>query len=93
MIDDKLFQRYSQDIEPDKDHAQIIIEVDSSLNTLKQAIIIIEGAGVPVIECKYLLPEIAVLKLGTTDMRDVILTLTESGFSRVKAFNSILKQY
>jgi hypothetical protein len=91
MIDGDLFQRCSQEIEPDKDHGQIIIEVDSSVNTLKEAIRIIESIGVPVIEWKFLLPEIALLKLGTTDMRHATLTLTETGFSRAKGFNSTLR--
>jgi hypothetical protein len=82
------FETYITEIKPNRDYAQIITQIgpDQSAKTL---IDIIEKLGVPTIDIRYLSKEIILLVLGVKDMRDIILKLTESGFSKVSGYNAL----
>jgi hypothetical protein len=80
MIRDKVSKEFNIEVKADKNHAQILIEVNSGINTLNKARKIIEGLGIHIIETKRRSSKLVPLKLDIKDMREVVLKLTESGF-------------
>jgi hypothetical protein len=89
MIWDKVSKEFNIEVKADKNHAQILIEVNSSEN-YEEARKIIENLGVRIIETKNLSSNHWVLlKLDVKDMRDVALKLTEHGFF-IKGINALL---
>jgi hypothetical protein len=79
---------YGRQIELDKNHAQVLIEVGSELNTIEKAKSIIESIGVHIIEIQNLSPQRVLLTLDVTDMREVVLKLTQNGFLKIEGYNA-----
>ena len=72
----------------DQDHAQVLVEVGSELNTIEKAKSIIEGSGVRILEIQNLSPQRVLLTLDVRDMRDVVLKLTQNGFLKIEGYNA-----
>ena len=88
MTRKEISNKFNQEVKPDQQHAQILIEVDSGINTLDKARKIIEGLGIHIIETKRRSSKLILLKLDIKDMREVVLKLTESGFFNIEGYNA-----
>jgi hypothetical protein len=66
--------------EAEIDHAQILIEVTESSKLLEEARQILSELGICIVDIKMFSADLVLLKLGTKDMRDAILRLSEKGF-------------
>ena len=88
MTRKQISNKFNQEVKPDKQHAQILMEVDSRTNTLDKARKIIEGLGIHIIEAKKRSSKLILLKLDIKDMREVVLRLTECGFLDIKGYNA-----
>jgi hypothetical protein len=86
--DGKNSQRHSRRVKLDKNHAQVLIEVGTALNTIEKAKSIIESTGVHIIAIQNLSPQRVLLTLGVTDMREVVLKLTQNGFLKIEGYNA-----
>ena len=86
----KIPEQINYEFEADREHAQILIEVDNSLKSFDEVKKIIERPGVSISETRQLAPNRILIKLNIKDMRDVILKLTESGFLNIKGVNASL---
>ena len=84
----KKLESYSRQIELDKNHAQVLIEVGSEVNTIEKARKIIEEIGVRIIQTQTLSPQWILVKLDVKDMRDVVLKLTQNGFLKIEGYNA-----
>lgn len=89
MINRKNSRQHYEQINPDKEHAQILIEVGSEPNIIEKARQIIEGLGVHVIEIENVLPQLVLFKLDVKDMREAVLRLTENGFFNIEGYNAL----
>lgn len=77
----------------DKHHSQILIKITPSSKTFEEAKRIIEDLGVRIIETKNLSSNNWILlKLDVSDMRNLALKLTESGFSVIKGINALTQK-
>jgi hypothetical protein len=85
MEDD--LEQYALKIKLKQNYAQILIRVGSNL-ALKKAEEIIGVLGVRIIKSELLSSNVVLLKLGTKDMRNIVLKLTENGFLEIKGFNA-----
>ena len=74
-------EEFNHKIKVNKNHAQILIEITSTLNSLNEAKKIIHKSGVEIVETTYFSPKWILLKLDVKDMREIALKLTEHGFS------------
>ena len=72
-------------------HAQILMTILSA-EALEEAKRIIEEFGIYVLETKLIAPNKALFRLNAMDMREVVLKLTESGFSGLKGINALAFQ-
>jgi hypothetical protein len=88
MAEEKLLEELNQRIKADKTYSQIFIHIAHSSKLLVEAKKTVEALGVRIIQVKHLTPNWTLLKLGTKDMRDVALKLTEQGFL-IKGINAI----
>jgi len=89
MAKEEVFGKFDYEIKPDKNHAQILIGITSSSKSFEEAKKIIEELGVRIIEISEHLPtHFIVVKLDVKDMRDIVLKLTENGFSIIKGINA-----
>jgi hypothetical protein len=86
--DGKSLKRSGMRMRLDQNHAQVLIEVGSELNTIEKARSIIEGIGVHIIEIQNLSPQRVLLTLDVTDMREVVLKLTQNGFLKIEGYNA-----
>ena len=75
-------------VKSDKNHAQILLGVDSEINTLDKAKHIIESFGIHIIEIKNISPQLILLKLSVKDMREIALELIEQGFTNIEGYNA-----
>jgi hypothetical protein len=76
-------------LKPDKNHAQILIEIGSDIDIIEKIKKIIEGLGVHVIEIRNVPPQLALFKLDAKDMREVALILSEKGFLKIEGCNAL----
>jgi len=90
MVPERNLEQINYEFETDREHAQILIEVDNSLKSFDEVKKIIERPGVSISETRQLAPNRILIKLNIKDMRDVILKLTESGFLNIKGVNASL---
>ena len=75
-------------IKPDKDHAQILIEVSTEIESAEKARQIIESLGIHIIQSEKISSSLMLLKLDVKDMREVVLKLTENGFLEIEGYNA-----
>jgi len=87
MIRGKVSKEFNIEVKADTNHAQILIEVNSSEN-YEEARKIIEFLGIHITETKHLSSNWVLYKLDVKDMRDVALKLTEHGFF-IKGINAL----
>lgn len=88
MALEKIPEKISFDLEADRDHAQILIEITDSVKSLEEMMKVVEGLGVGIAETKRLSPDWVLIKLDVMDMRDVALKLIENGFLNIKGINA-----
>jgi hypothetical protein len=72
----------------DKNYAQILIDTREPSRSFEEAKRIIEANGISIIEIKYLSSGYVLIKLDVTDIRGIILSLIEFGFSDLKGINA-----
>jgi hypothetical protein len=89
MVLEKIPEEINQELEADRDHAQILIEVTDSSKFLEEAKRIFWDLGIRIAEMKNLSANWVLLKLDVKDMRDAILKLTENGFVNIKGINAL----
>ena len=82
----KKLASYGRQIKLDKNHAQVLIEVGSEVNTIEKARKIIEEIGVRTIQT--LSPQWILAKLDVGDMRKIVLKLTQNGFLKIEGYNA-----
>ena len=78
---------FNRRVKVDKEYAQVLLEVSSTM-TYDDAIRVIEQAAVRVVQSEYLAPAWVLFKLDAADTRMVVLKLIENGFSKVKGINA-----
>jgi hypothetical protein len=83
------FGDYSTRVKPDQHFAQILIRIDS-YEMFEKARKIINDWGIRIRNSRRVSPNLFLIKLGTRDMRDVVLKLIENGFSNVKGYNAVI---
>lgn len=81
-------EEFNDEVEADETHAQILIKTNTSSKTHEEAKRVIEDSGINVIETRYLSSGWILLKLDVRDMRNIVLRLTELGFSNVKGIGA-----
>ena len=87
--DGKSLQRHSGRVKLDKNHAQVLIEVGSEVNTIEKAREIIEEIGVQIIQTQTLSPQWILVRLDVRgDMRDVVLNLSQNGFRKIEEYSA-----
>jgi len=79
------------EIEEDRNHAQIVIQISPSA-TFKEAKKIIEAEGAQIIDIRYLNSDSVLIKLDVMDMRSIALKLMESGFPNIKGINALVSK-
>ena len=84
----KTSQEFDYELKGDKEYAQILMNIDS-LETFEKAKKIIENLGISIIEKKSISANEILVKLNVEDMRDIVLKLTENGFSNLKGINAL----
>ncbi len=75
-------------IKPDLNHSQLLIQIGPHPKTFEEAKKILEEIGVHIMEAAPLSSHWILLKLDVKDMRDVTLKLIENGFSNIKGINA-----
>ena len=80
---------FAQAVKPDKDGAQIVVEITEASKSFEELKKIIEKLGVSITEVKQLSPQCVVIKLNVKDMREIVLKLTESGICHVQGINAL----
>jgi len=88
MERDKVFRQFDGKIQPDRAHAQILMEINTSTKTFEEAKKIIEDSGISIIKVKQLSSDCILLKLNVRDMRNLVLKLIENGFSNIRGVNA-----
>ena len=78
----------SYELTADQNYAQILIEITEPSKSFEEAKRIIEAHGIGIVETRSLPLGYILMKLDVTDMREIVLSLTESGFSNIKGINS-----
>jgi len=71
--------------------AQILLEVEDEGKNVEKALRILEDNGIQQIEYDFIRkgdPSFVIFYLSTNDMREAVLKLTETGFTRLKAVSS-----
>jgi len=87
MAKQDILEKLNFEVKANKDHAQILLEINDS-KLLNKAKKIIEDLGISIIESKKLSANLVLLKLNISDMRVVALKLTENGFLEIKGYNA-----
>jgi hypothetical protein len=77
------------EIKSGKNCAQILIKFAATSGTLDEAIRIIEGTGIQILQIKKLPAQWVLFKLSVRDMRIIALKLTEHGFINMKGVNAL----
>lgn len=88
MKDEEALREVSLNIEPDINHAQIVIDISPSSKSFDEAKEIVKELGVNITDKRYLSPYLLLLKLDVMDMREISLKLIERGFLNVKGINA-----
>ena len=81
-------EEFPFELKADREYAQILMTVQSA-ETLREAKQIIEEFGIHVLETKSIAPDNVLFRLNVMDMREVVLKLTENGFSGLKGINAL----
>ena len=71
--------------------AQILLEVEDEGKNVEKALRILEDNGIQQIEYDFIRkgdPSFVLFYISTNDMREAVLKLTETGFTRLKAVSS-----
>jgi len=93
MVQKIISEKFNDEVKADKDHSQILIKITPSSKAFEEAKRIIENLGVRIIETKHLSSNSWVLlKWDVSDMRNLALKLTESGFSVIKGINALTQK-
>jgi hypothetical protein len=88
MIQEETLEELGYEIKADKGHAQILLKMVDPQGSDDEAMRIIEGLGIHVVEKNPLSTSWVLLKLDVKDMRNVALKLTEHGFF-IKGINAL----
>jgi hypothetical protein len=88
MNQEETLEELGYEIKADQGHAQILLKMADALGSDEQAVKIIEGMGIHVVEKHALSTSWVLLKLDVKDMRNVALKLTEHGFL-IKGINAL----
>lgn len=88
MKEEETLEELGYEIKVDKACAQILLKRVDLLGSDDEAVKIIEGLGIHVVEKNVLSTSWVLLKLDVQDMRNVALKLTEHGFF-VKGINAL----
>ncbi|MEW6265032.1 MAG: hypothetical protein AB1641_18305 [Thermodesulfobacteriota bacterium] len=76
-------------LKTDKNYGQILIEIREPYKSYKEVERIIELKGIRIIETKHLSPDYVLIKLDKADVREIILSLIEAGYSDIKGINAL----
>ena len=85
---EKARDEFPFELKADEKCAQILMTIHSA-EGLKKARSIIEEFGIDVLEMKSITPDNFLFRLNVMDMRDVVLKLSENGFSGLKGINAL----
>jgi len=88
MTQEKTLEELGYKIKANKGHAQILLKMIDAPGSNEEAVKIIEGMGIHVVERNPLSTSWMLFKLDVKDMRDVALKLTEQGFL-IKGINAL----
>ena len=78
-------------LQPHPSKAQILLEVEDEGKNVEKALRILEDNGIQQIEYDFIRkgdPSFVLFYISTNDMREAVLKLTETGFTRLKAVSS-----
>ena len=84
------FDEISQSLKPHPDNALILLEVASEGPTLQEAFEIFKNTGHALVNYEVLKdgsPRLVLILFSPRDIRELVLKLTEKGFTRFKALN------
>ncbi len=79
---------FNHRIEVDKDFAQILIETSPPSKSYAELKKVIKSLGINIIQTKSLSSNHMLIKLDVPDMRDLVLKLSEYGFTNIKGINA-----
>lgn len=93
--EDQLLKKCAENLQKDIHHSQIIFQFDEEEKSLKKAKKIIKKLGVNIVDIKIFdFPEDSVFftlfKLDVADMREVVLVLSERGYTQIKGYNAYI---
>jgi hypothetical protein len=91
MIQEETVEDLGCEIKADKGHAQILLKMVDPPGSDDEAVKLIEGLGIHVVEKTPLSTSWVLFKLDVKDMRNVALTLTEHGFF-IKGINALSEE-
>ena len=76
-----------QDIEPDKNWAKVIIRIVDPLS-IEKAQEVVNSLNINIISTKRIINQHFVFILDTKDIRQIVLSLAENGFTEIKGLNA-----
>lgn len=84
--------KYEKFIRIDKNYSQILLACNETDKALEKAIKLIEESGVGILKVEILSPvenpsKFVLIQLKTEDMRNIVLRLTEEGFTGIEGYN------
>lgn len=93
MAAESELDKYEKFIRIDKNYSQILLACNETDKALEKAIKLIEESGVGILKVEILSPvenpsKFVLIQLKTEDMRDIVLRLTEEGFTGIKGYNA-----
>ncbi len=80
-------EEFSFELKADDECAKILMTIVSA-DDLEGAERIIKGFGIQILEKKSIAPDKVLFRLNAMNMREVVLKLTENGFSGLKGINA-----
>lgn len=89
MVFEEVLKGLNHELKADKNHAQILVEIFPSSRTFEEAKTIIEASGAHIVDLKHLKSNWVLVELDILDMREIVLRLTENGFSNIKGLNAL----
>jgi len=87
MSEEKTFDEYLQNIEPDRDWAKVIIKIVPPLS-IEKAQAVLNSLNINIISTKRITNQHFVFILNTKDIRLTVLSLVENGFTEIKGLNA-----
>ncbi|RLF98232.1 MAG: hypothetical protein DRN49_06215, partial [Thaumarchaeota archaeon] len=87
------FEKCAENLQKDIHHSQILFKFDQGEKSLDKAKEIVKKLGVNIVDIKIFdFPEdsvfFALFKLDVTDMREVVLALSEQGYMPIKGYSA-----